>query len=289
MKLLYTKAEVQSWTKNIQTQGSTICLVPTMGFFHAGHIALMKRAGEIADTVLVSLFVNPSQFAPGEDLSTYPRDFAADCRKAESAGVDGLFCPDVQEMYPQHCQTSIGVESLSHQLCGMSRPTHFNGVATVVTKLFNICGADYAIFGEKDFQQLAVIKQMVADLNIPVQIHSLPIVREPDGLAMSSRNSYLSGEERKQALCLSKGLCLGRKLVASGILDSRIIIEKVAEFCRDSAASIDYIAIINKSTLDDSPHVDGQTLLAMAVKIGKTRLLDNGFLLTGDKDVSLNA
>ncbi|MDA3835077.1 MAG: pantoate--beta-alanine ligase, partial [Spirochaetales bacterium] len=237
MKLLHTKADVQSWTKKIQTQGSTICLVPTMGFFHAGHLALMKKAGTIADTVLVTLFVNPSQFAPGEDLSSYPRDFAADCKKAESVGIDALFCPDVEEMYPQECQTSIGVAILSHQLCGLSRPTHFNGVATVVTKLFNICRPDSAIFGEKDFQQLAVIRQMVADLNIPVKVYSLPIVREGDGLAMSSRNSYLSTGERKQALCLSQSLRLGRELVASGVVDSRIVIERVSALCHDPAVT----------------------------------------------------
>ncbi len=282
MKLLHTKAEVQSWSKNIKTQGSTICLVPTMGFFHAGHLALMKRAGEIADSVLVTLFVNPSQFAPGEDLSTYPRDFASDCRKAESVGVDALFCPEVDEMYPQVCQTSIRVKSLSHQLCGKTRPAHFDGVATVVAKLFNICGTDAAIFGEKDFQQLAVIKQMVADLNIPVAIHSLPIVREADGLAMSSRNSYLSVDERKQALCLSQGLRLGRELAASGVLDSRFIIEKITALCNSCAVTIDYIAIINMKTLENSLRVDGQALLAMAVMIGRTRLIDNGFLLTGD-------
>lgn len=282
MKLLHTKAEVQAWVKNIKTRGSTICLVPTMGFFHAGHLALMKRAGEIADSVLVTLFVNPSQFAPGEDLSTYPRDFDSDCRKAESVGVDALFCPDVDEMYPQVCQTSIRIESLSQQLCGSSRPTHFYGVATVVAKLFNICGTDAAIFGEKDFQQLAVIKQMVVDLNFPVVIHSLPIVREADGLAMSSRNSYLSPDERSQALCLSKGLRLGRELVASGVLDSCFIIEKITELCDSYAVTVDYIALVNMETLENSLCVDGQTLLAMAVKIGRTRLIDNGFLLTGD-------
>ncbi len=279
MKILHTRDEVRTWTKNIQAQGGTICLVPTMGFFHAGHLALMERAGEIADFVLVTLFVNPTQFAPGEDLAAYPHDFDADCQQAEAVGVHGLFCPTVAEMYPDEGKTAVEVYDLSHQLCGSSRPTHFKGVATVVAKLFNICSTDAAIFGEKDFQQLAIIRRMVKDLNFPVQIHSLPIVRETDGLAMSSRNTYLAKEERGQALCLFRGLLLGRELAVKHVACEAIIKKITTLVLQEGSAVIDYIAIINKDTLENSRHVDEHSVLAMAVKIGKTRLIDNGFLL----------
>ena len=270
---------MQAFSQHIKTQGDTICLVPTMGFFHAGHLALMKRAAEVADHVLVSLFVNPTQFAPGEDLDAYPRDFAADCAKAEALGVEGLFCPDVEEMYPAPCQTTITIASLSGQLCGQSRPSHFAGVATVVTKLFNICQPDYAIFGEKDFQQLAVIRQMVHDLDQPVKVLSVPIIREADGLAMSSRNIYLTTGERVQALCLSQGLQVARASAAKGRTCAEIVKQVEDLVSKQPSAEIDYIKIVNKQTLDESVQVDRHALLAMAVKIGKTRLLDNGFLL----------
>lgn len=279
MQILSTKADVLAFIEYTKNQGGTICLVPTMGFFHAGHLALMRRAGKIADVVLVTLFVNPTQFAEGEDLGSYPRDFASDCRKAEGVGVDALFCPDAQEMYPEACQTVISVPGLSHQLCGKSRPDHFKGVATVVAKLFNICQPDYAIFGEKDFQQLAVIRQMIKDLNMGVKVHSLPIVREDDGLAMSSRNTYLAGDERMQALSLSRGLSLARSLAVTGG-DSRAIIEEVKAFIlQQPRVVVDYVTIVNQYTLENSTRVDEDSLLAMAVKIGKTRLIDNGFLL----------
>jgi pantoate--beta-alanine ligase len=282
MEIITTKADIRAFTHKIKAQGSTICLVPTMGFFHDGHLDLMKRAAKLADVVLVSLFVNPTQFSPDEDLSRYPRDFKEDCRKAESVGVHGLFYPDAAEVYPKPCLTTVTVPSLSHQLCGKSRPTHFDGVATVVAKLLNICQPDVAIFGEKDFQQLAVIKQFVYDLDIPVKIVSLPIVREADGLAMSSRNSYLSPEERKQALCLSSGLQLGRTAAVAGKTSSFIINEITAFIEKHPKAVVDYITIVNQYTLDRCEQVDEQSILTMAVKIGKTRLIDNGFLLIGE-------
>ncbi len=288
MEILYTKSDVQTWTEKIKAQGDTICLVPTMGFFHDGHLALMKRARALADTVLVTLFVNPTQFAKGEDLSDYPRDFKADVAKAQSVGVDAFFCPDVTEMYPQKCQTVISVPVLARKLCGITRPTHFDGVATVVTKLFNICRPDCAIFGEKDFQQLAVIRQVVCDLNAPVQIYSLPIVREHDGLAMSSRNTYLTKKQREQALCLSQGIVLGRKCAKDG-KDSLFIIKEITMLVERNDGVVDYISIINQFSLDDCQFIDTHSVLVMAVKIGKTRLIDNGFLLIGDNDVSLNA
>ena len=279
MKILYTRLEVSDFIRKNRTQGNTICLVPTMGFFHDGHLALMKRASEIADCVLVTLFVNPTQFALDEDLNDYPRDFAADCEKAKSVGVQAIFCPDVQEMYPQDCLTVVNIPDLTKTLCGMSRPTHFAGVATVVVKLFNICQTDFVIFGEKDFQQLTVIRQMVQDLNIPVKVHSLPIVREHDGLAMSSRNSYLSRPERIQAVCLFKALQSGRKLAVKNKDRVTIIRSISAAILKEKGVEIDYIAIVNQYTLTDSEYIDENSVLAMAVKIGKTRLIDNGFLL----------
>jgi len=210
MRIISSVCEMAAAALQHKRQGVTTALVPTMGFFHAGHIALMKKAKTISEQVVVSLFVNPTQFGPQEDLSKYPRDLQRDTRMAEEAGVDILFTPSAEELYAKDFSTWVNVEGLSEHLCGQSRPGHFRGVATVVAKLFGIVQPDKAVFGQKDFQQLAIIRRMVRDLNMPVEIVAHETVREPDGLAMSSRNTYLSKEERREAVCLYEALCAAR-------------------------------------------------------------------------------
>lgn len=274
------------WSANAQSDSMSVGLVPTMGFFHDGHLSLMRRAGKVADRVVVSLFVNPTQFAPGEDLGSYPRAFERDAAMAKEVGVAALFCPVESEMYPSGFQTSVAVSELTQKLCGKSRPHHFGGVTTVVSKLFNLVRPRYAIFGEKDFQQLAVIRRMVIDLNFQVEVIGHPIVREKDGLAMSSRNSYLTERERQQALCLWRSLQEARQHVLAGELKS----VKLAKIVRDvivnhGPCDIDYIEFINKDTLERSAIVDNDVILALAVRIGKTRLIDNCHLLHGEDNV----
>lgn len=271
------------WSATIRGEGQTIALVPTMGFLHEGHLALMRKAGEIADKVVVSLFVNPTQFGPGEDLDSYPRAFRRDVEEAQRVGVAALFCPDKEDMYPVGFQTSVVVSDVTQKLCGKSRPHHFAGVTTVVNKLFNLVQPQWAVFGEKDFQQLAVIRRMVADLHIPVEIIGHPIVREQDGLAMSSRNSYLDKDERKQALCLWHSLQEARLLVLAGERESVKIEKNVREVINNHGlCHIDYIEFINKDTLESRAIIDSDVVLALAVRIGKTRLIDNIRLLHGE-------
>jgi len=257
-------------------EGLSVALVPTMGFFHKGHLSLMKAAKSKTDLVVVSLFVNPAQFGPNEDLSRYPRNFERDSKLAEDEGVGCLFCPDARDIYPPGFQTWIRVEGLSKGLCGVSRPEHFRGVATIVAKLLIIVQPDMAIFGQKDFQQLQVIRRMVKDLNIPVNIIAHPIVREPDGLAMSSRNTYLDAKERESALSLFQALRLAEKMVAKGCRSGPEVIRTVRDHIQSFGNTrIDYIFLGDPESLKQSQDIVGESLLALAVWIGKTRLIDN--------------
>ncbi|MBU0481987.1 MAG: pantoate--beta-alanine ligase [Proteobacteria bacterium] len=280
MQIISDPAKMSEWALQQIRKGQAIALVPTMGFFHEGHLALMRTAAEHGDKVVVSLFVNPLQFAPGEDLDAYPRDFERDRAMAEEERVDVLFAPVATDMYGSESRTRVSVGGLTEGLCGRSRPGHFDGVCTVVAKLFNLVMPQVAVFGSKDFQQLAVIRRMVRDLDWQIKIIDLPTVREKDGLAMSSRNSYLTREERVRALCLFKGIQMARDLAAAGVLDSRKILREIENHIASSGVDgIEYLEIVNSENLHPVSSIDESSLLAMAVKIGKTRLIDNAFLL----------
>ena len=259
--------------------GKAIAFVPTMGYFHEGHLALMRQGRNHGDTLIISIFVNPTQFAPTEDFQTYPRDPNRDARLAEAVGVDIIFAPEAEAMYNKGFQTFVDLESLPLSLCGPSRPGHFRGVATVVTKLFGIVKPQVAIFGEKDYQQLAVIRRLVQDLNLDVRIIGAPTVREADGLAMSSRNTYVSSGERSSALSLYQSLQLAQERVAQGIKDARRLIEEASGLIRSHPYTrIDYVAICDPQTLEGVERLDGPSLMALAVWVGKTRLIDNAIL-----------
>ncbi len=273
-------AEMQQWSRLQKAAGRRIAFVPTMGFLHQGHLSLLEEGRENADLLVLSIFVNPTQFGVGEDYEDYPRDLAADTALAEKAGVNVIFAPSASQMYPAGYASRVDVEGITDLLCGASRPGHFKGVTTVVSKLFNIVQPDLAYFGTKDFQQLAVIRRMVLDLNMPVEIVGMPIVREADGLAMSSRNSYLTFEERRQALVLSKAIAQSRQMVAQGVFDSeKILAEVKAQIENCHKARIDYLKICHQLSLQEQDQVDQDSVLLLAVYIGKTRLIDNGFLL----------
>ena len=266
---------IEAWKLN----GHRIGLVPTMGYFHEGHCALMDCSVRRADRTVVSLFVNPTQFGPGEDLAVYPRDPEGDVVKARDCGVDLLFCPDAEEIYHPGHQTEVTVKYLSRGLCGRDRPGHFTGVATVVAKLFNIIRPDHAFFGEKDFQQLRIIEQLVEDLNFNTAIHGVPIAREVDGLALSSRNAYLSEEERREALVLYRALSLIREQVLSkqGIKNSGELIETAAEMITSSPmCTIDYLSIVDEASLQPQPIVEGRCRVLGAMRVNdRIRLIDN--------------
>jgi pantoate--beta-alanine ligase len=265
------RAELNQYKNN-----KTIGFVPTMGYFHDGHLSLMDRAKKEADIVVVSLYVNPTQFGPNEDLDVYPRNFERDEKLAEEHGVDILFYPDNHEMYPHGYKTYVYTEDLSQKLCGKSRANHFRGVTTIVTKLFNIVQPDLAVFGQKDHQQAIIIQRMVKDLNMPIKIIVSPIIREKDGLAMSSRNKYLSKDERNQAVILYQSLQKAKKLVENGELDATILKEKIREeISTSSLAKIEYIEIINDKNLNSVEKIEAGTFAAVAVYFGKTRLIDN--------------
>jgi len=260
-------------------KGRRVAFIPTMGYLHAGHASLLHEGRRRGDLLVLSIFVNPAQFGANEDLSTYPRDMERDLAIARDAGVDLVWTPTPEIVYPPGYATWVNVEDLTDRLCGASRPGHFRGVTTVVCKLFNVTQPDIALFGEKDFQQLAVIRRMTSDLNMPVEVLGMPIVRETDGLAMSSRNVYLSAEERQQALCLSQAITYARRLVGQGITDCAQILDELNAFiCRQPAARIDYLQICHQDTLADQAQVDADSVLLLAVYVGKTRLIDNGFL-----------
>lgn len=269
-------SEVRSQVKEWKKEGLTVGFVPTMGYLHEGHGSLMKRAKSECDKVVASIFVNPMQFGANEDLDSYPRDLEADAKLCESIGVDLIFHPEVEEMYAEGFCSFVDMNGLTKELCGKSRPIHFRGVCTVVNKLFNIVTPDKAFFGQKDAQQLAVIRRMVKDLNMDVEIVGCPIIREEDGLAKSSRNTYLNEEERKAALILSRTIRLGEKLVSEGVKDAgELVTAMKANIEKEPLAKIDYVEAVSMDDIEKVDTIEKNTLVAMAVYIGKTRLIDN--------------
>ncbi|WP_308759243.1 pantoate--beta-alanine ligase [uncultured Anaerotignum sp.] len=276
MNIVKTISEVRNEVKNWRKQGLSVGLVPTMGYLHEGHKSLIDRACKENDKVVVSVFVNPTQFGPGEDLATYPRDIQRDAALCEDAGAALIFNPEPEEMYFDDFHTYVTMESLSDELCGKTRPIHFRGVCTVVSKLFHIVAPDRAYFGRKDAQQLAIIKRMVRDLNFDIEIVGCPIVREADGLAKSSRNTYLNPEERKAALVLSKAVGLGQELIQKGERNADVIVEKMKQLIEEEPlAKIDYVQAVDAISIQPVAEIKGTVLVAMAVYIGKTRLIDN--------------
>ena len=283
MQTINSIKEMQTFSNREMGEGKTIALVPTMGFFHPGHLSLMEEGKRRGDFLVVSIFVNPTQFGAGEDYEDYPRDMERDQKLAEETGVDVIFAPPVDEMYPSDYQTCVNVEEVTRNLCGISRPAHFRGVTTVVCKLFSIVKPSFAIFGEKDFQQLVAIRQMVSDLNIDVKIVGMPIYREEDGLALSSRNKYLTPDERKAALCLFRSLMRAKELFRQGERKTEEILSEVMSIIKaEQLAEIDYVKICDVKTLKDIEQINQETVLALAAKIGKTRLIDNIILNPSD-------
>ena len=275
MKIVSTIEEVRAQVRAWKTEGNTIGFVPTMGYLHEGHLSLIDAAGE-NDRVVVSIFVNPMQFGPNEDFASYPRDLERDAALCEKHNVDLIFHPTPEEMYGESFYSYVDMDVLTKELCGLSRPVHFRGVCTVVAKLFNIVLPDKAYFGQKDAQQLAIIKRMVKDLNMPLTVTGCPIVREEDGLAKSSRNTYLSPEERKAALVLSRSVFLGKAMAEQGETNAEKIKEAMtAEIESEPLARIDYVKIVDLKTMQQVKTIQGGVLAAIAVYIGKTRLIDN--------------
>lgn len=276
MKICRTIEETRTSVRSAKGAGKTIGLVPTMGALHEGHLSLVRAARAQCGAVAASIFVNPTQFGPNEDFAKYPRSFERDCELLEKEDVDLLFAPSVEEMYPAGAVTCVTVEGLSDKLCGKSRPGHFRGVTTVVAKLFNIVEPDIAFFGQKDAAQVAIIRRMVTDLNIPVKIIAGPIVREPDGLAMSSRNAYLNPKQREQALVLSQSLQRIQKAFAQGKRDSAKLVSLGKEtLATESTVRPDYLEIVDPNTLDPLDHISSAALVAVAAFVGTTRLIDN--------------
>ena len=276
MEIISDPGQMQARALTWRSQGLVTVLVPTMGFFHQGHLSLMEYGRTVGDKLVVSLFVNPTQFGPAEDYQRYPRDFDRDAALAQQVGVDVLYTPAVEAMYPAGYQTYVEVGQLSQGLCGASRPGHFRGVATVVLKLFHQVQPQAAVFGEKDYQQLAVIRRLVADLNVPVTIVGRPIVREADGMAMSSRNTYLNPAERGAALCLYRAILAARELVAAGENSREKIIKEIKKIITQTPHTrLDYLALVDAATLEEVETIAGEARLALAVWVGKTRLIDN--------------
>ncbi|MGN0501378.1 MAG: pantoate--beta-alanine ligase [Ruminococcus sp.] len=276
MDICYTIKDVRERVNAWKREGLTVGFVPTMGYLHEGHKSLMQAARANNDKVVVSVFVNPMQFGPNEDLESYPRDFEKDCALCESVGVDLILHPEPEEMYADGFCSYVDMNGLTTELCGKSRPIHFRGVQTVVLKLFNIVKPDRAYFGQKDAQQLAVIKRMVKDLNVDTEIVGCPIVREADGLAKSSRNTYLNHDERKAALILSRSLKLGRELIENGETDAKAVIKAITDSINtEPLAKIDYVDVVDFDTITPIDKIGKSVLVAIAVYIGKTRLIDN--------------
>ncbi|MBE5968934.1 MAG: pantoate--beta-alanine ligase [Lachnospiraceae bacterium] len=276
MKVVHTIKEVRQEVENWRKEGKSVGFVPTMGYLHEGHQSLIANSVKDNDKTVVSVFVNPMQFGVGEDLESYPRDLEKDTKLCEETGADLIFNPEPEEMYAKGFCSFVDMNGLTKELCGKSRPIHFRGVCTVVSKLFNIVRPDKAYFGQKDAQQLAVIKRMVADLNIAVEVIGCPIIREEDGLAKSSRNTYLSAEERKAALILSKSIFAGKKMVEEGMRDSKELIKAMTDIINtEKLAKIDYVDVVDFETIEKCDKIQGETLVAIAVYIGKTRLIDN--------------
>ena len=280
MKVAGTVEEVRAQVREWRKEGLSVGLVPTMGYLHEGHASLIKKAVEQNDRVVTSVFVNPMQFGPSEDLEAYPRDMEKDSALCESLGVNLIFHPEPEEMYKPGFCSYVNMDILTTTLCGKSRPVHFKGVCTVVNKLFNIVKPDRAYFGQKDAQQLAIIKRMVIDLNMDIEIVGCPIIREEDGLAKSSRNTYLSPEERKAALILSKAIFLGQKMVEDGETDAeKVKAAMIEKINTEPLARIDYVEVVDGLTMQPTTTIKNPTLAAMAVYIGTTRLIDN-FMVT---------
>ena len=276
MRIISSIREMQAFSESVRNAGQKISFVPTMGYFHEGHLSLMREGRQRGDCLAISIYVNPTQFGPSEDFEKYPRDFERDSSLADGVGVDVIFYPEDKEMYPELYQTYVNVENVTENLCGLSRPGHFRGVTTVCAKLFNIVKPHYAIFGRKDFQQLIAIKRMVLDLNMDLEIIGMPIVREADGLAMSSRNVYLRTEEREAALGLSRSLKMAKEMYDGGEKDVSAILERVRKYIEGHPYTvIDYAKICDTTTLKDIGRIEGESVLALAVRINKTRLIDN--------------
>jgi pantoate--beta-alanine ligase len=275
MRTIRTVQELRAHLKPERQNGRTIGLVPTMGAFHRGHVSLMERARQETGVVVVSLFVNPTQFAPTEDLSAYPRDERRDAEMAEAAGVDVLFAPPLEEVYPDGFQTTISVGALAQPLEGAQRPGHFDGVATVVAKLLNMVGPDVAFFGQKDAQQALIVRRVVRDLDIPVRIEVCPTVREPDGLAMSSRNAYLAPAERERAVALRRALDAAETAVAAGERDASAVATAAHRAMEPYGVEPEYLALVAAESLQPVDRIDGEILVALAARVGPARLIDN--------------
>lgn len=276
MRIIRSPTKMQKFSDRARRRGRSIGFVPTMGYLHEGHLSLIRKARKETDLVVISIFVNPAQFGPREDYRRYPRDLERDMRLSRGAGVDVIFYPLVRQMYPEGFVTYVDVEDLTCVLCGRSRPGHFRGVTTVVTKLFNIVKPEVAYFGQKDAQQAIVIKRMTKDLNMGIKIKVGPIVREPDGLAMSSRNKYLSTSQRRQALALKQALQKAKVMVKSGEFDANKVKSAICEIIKKKkSAKIDYVSIVDPETLRGLKRIKKKTLIALAVWVGKTRLIDN--------------
>jgi pantoate--beta-alanine ligase len=280
MRTLRTVEELRAALLPQRREGRTIGLVPTMGAFHAGHVSLMEQARSQTDVVVVSLFVNPTQFGPHEDLAAYPRDEARDAAMAEQAGVDVLFAPPVEEVYPHGFQTAVTVGALAEPLEGAQRPGHFDGVATVVVKLLNMVGPDVAFFGQKDAQQALVVRRVVRDLDVPTRIDVCPTVREPDGLAMSSRNAYLAPAERERAVALRRALDAAEQAVAAGERDAATVGAAALAAMAPYEVEPEYLALVSSDTLQPVDQIDGEILVALAARVGRARLIDNTLITT---------
>ena len=275
MKIVKTIKEVHDAVKGWRAEGLSIGLVPTMGYLHEGHQSLIKRASE-NDRIVVSIFVNPMQFGPNEDLASYPRDMEKDSKLCEESGIDLIFNPEAEDMYAKGFCSYVDMSVLTEELCGLSRPVHFRGVCTVVSKLFNIVAPDRAYFGEKDAQQLAIIRRMVRDLNFDIDVIGCPIIRENDELAKSSRNTYLNDKERKAALVLSRSNRLGQNMLANGEKDAAVLVKAMKDYIQsEPLARIDYLKAVDAESMQEVELIEGSVLVAMAIFIGNTRLIDN--------------
>ena len=276
VKIIETVGDMREYSDRMRREGKSISFVPTMGYLHEGHLNLMREGRKRGDCLVTSIYVNPTQFAPGEDLDQYPRDFGRDESLAREVGVDVIFYPSDREIYPDGFQTYVTVEQVSNNLCGLSRPVFFRGVATVCAKLFNIVKPHVAIFGKKDFQQLVVIRRMVADLNMGIEVVGMPTTREADGLAMSSRNAYLKKRERESALSLNHSLKLAKGLYDDGERRASVIIDRVGDYIASHPhTEIDYVKICDAETMEDVEYLEGESVIALAVRVGFPRLIDN--------------
>jgi pantoate--beta-alanine ligase len=279
IEIISETKRMQERSEMLRRQGKTIVFVPTMGFLHDGHLSLMRKGKSLGDDLVASIFINPTQFAPGEDLASYPKNLERDLELTQNTGVDAVFLPEEKSMYTKEFQTHIDLDKLPNHLCGISRPIFFRGVATVVAKLFNIVKPHVAVFGHKDYQQLMVIRQMVKDLDFGIEIVGAPTIREPDGLAMSSRNTYLTSEQRASALSLHQSMKKAQKAIEKGERNATRLIDMARAFIQSHAhTEIDYINICDPDTLVDIKLIDKPVVMALAVKVGKARLIDNMIL-----------